>query len=552
MKPLFTPLLIIGAAALGLTAGLILQKQTESTAAQGSTRAESSFKPQMSESRLPAASHPRPVDDSPLATQLAIDLSMSEGVTRWLYWFEALEKAVPADFPRLASLAKEHPAATRLLAARWIELDPRHLFHTISAAMPDGRDSLAPELPRLLFEEWTTRDPQAVIAALSDPEQKHMRMQWGPFVADRIMRTEVELGLRLLSEWNIASFLPRMDGVARWAAADPAHAARFAFENQVGYASQSIMETIGKEWARTDPVRVLEFSSSKAGGFGSVLGAAAVREWAGRDIAAAADWLARSDARTRNRLSASLVEIWATQDPAGALAWCNDNLTGSALGTAVGGAIKGIAAKDVAGAARLVAGMPPSAARVEAALAVSRTWLPDFVSGRKVDPETINWLAGLDSDSIRRVLSETHWNWATSDPASMAEFVASMPEAQVFEGIYAALSQELARKDPAHAIEWANRLPPDKGLAAGGVAFAEWRRAQPQEAANWMDGLSSADPRRNAFFEAVVRSIANGPQAVEQLAAMDSADRARARSVLRAMSIPEDRRSVLLDALESR
>ena len=36
------------------------------------------------------------------AAKLEQDLSMCADVTRWLYWFEALEKAQPADLPRLA------------------------------------------------------------------------------------------------------------------------------------------------------------------------------------------------------------------------------------------------------------------------------------------------------------------------------------------------------------------------------------------------------------------------------------------------------------------
>src|SRR5204863_211695 len=54
-----------------------------------------------------ASNPPAPVlsnDDSPLATKLERDLSMSSGVTRWLYWLEALEKAVPGDFPPLLAM----------------------------------------------------------------------------------------------------------------------------------------------------------------------------------------------------------------------------------------------------------------------------------------------------------------------------------------------------------------------------------------------------------------------------------------------------------------
>src|ERR1051325_5809966 len=78
-------------------------------------------------------------DDSPLATQLEHSLSMSSGVRRWLYWLEAIEKATVNDFPRLAMLARNDPAALRFLGARWVEIAPRHLFDTLVKASGDRR-----------------------------------------------------------------------------------------------------------------------------------------------------------------------------------------------------------------------------------------------------------------------------------------------------------------------------------------------------------------------------------------------------------------------------
>src|SRR5207249_464577 len=64
-------------------------------------------------------------DDSPLATKLEHDITISAGVTRWLHWFGALENATAADFPRLLGLAKGNTSAIRLVAERWTEVAPR-------------------------------------------------------------------------------------------------------------------------------------------------------------------------------------------------------------------------------------------------------------------------------------------------------------------------------------------------------------------------------------------------------------------------------------------
>src|SRR5262245_33627736 len=79
-------------------------------------------------------------DDSPLATQLQRDLSMSTGVTQWLHWLDALEKAAPTDFPRLLRLAKSNPTAAGLVKARWIEIAPRQLFDLVVAGSKERPD----------------------------------------------------------------------------------------------------------------------------------------------------------------------------------------------------------------------------------------------------------------------------------------------------------------------------------------------------------------------------------------------------------------------------
>jgi hypothetical protein len=124
MKIFINSLIIAVGAALGLAVGFALKKPAQSldaaivirdtdnpgAASSGVHRARSVF-----------TARNRPVvrtDDSPLATKLERDLSMASAVTRWLYWLEALEKASPADCPRLAQLAKGNSTLVRLVGAR--------------------------------------------------------------------------------------------------------------------------------------------------------------------------------------------------------------------------------------------------------------------------------------------------------------------------------------------------------------------------------------------------------------------------------------------------
>jgi hypothetical protein len=89
-------------------------------------------------------------------------------------------------------------------------------------------------------------------------------------------------------------------------------------------------------------------------------------------------------------------------------------------------------------------------------------------------------------------------------------------------------------------------------MSAGSAAFGEWRIAQPDAAMKWWNDLAPDDPRRQPFFESAIRSLAYHWQATEQLAAMNQADRAAARRVIETMTLAEDRRARLLDALKPR
>ena len=563
MKIVINSVVILTAAALGLVAGFALRAKRVSSASESAPVTLAA----------PAAAHParlkashqrpelRPKDNSPLTTQLERDLAKSSGVTRWLYWLEALEKAAPSDFPRLARLAQDNPPALQFIAARWAEIAPRHFLDTLITEAKNSRGLPVQDLARVLFQEWPKRDPEGAIAALSEPGNSGMRHAWQMDVATTVIKNDIERGLRLFSEWHIGDYMPFYDErgpVPKWAAADPRHAAEFTLQYPSAYLSQGVMKGIGEEWAKTDPAAALQFAAGTPGQLGSLLGTAALKTWAERNLNEAADWLAGADEPARNRLSPGFVEAWAKKDAVGALAWCEQNLSGSSLSGAVTAAVQGAGVKQVAATAALVAAMEPSPARAEGALAVARQWFPMLggmagPSGNQtVGPETVAWLASLDSLSIKRVLDEETWSWATSDPSSMADFLLTMTNQALGDWPETCLARQMARRNPAEALAWAGRLPGNRALASGGEAYAEWRSSQPEAATQWLNALPADDPRREPFFRSAIRQLAYNPQAPEQLAAMSAQERAAARTAIEGMSsLPADRRARLLSGLTS-
>ncbi len=491
-------------------------------------------------------------DDSPLTAKLEHELSISSGVARWLAWIEAVERAQPADFPRLARLAQGNVAATRLITARWAEIAPRHLFDTLVAASKNGGALLYQEYARTLWNDWPKRDPAAAIAALNEAGSVGMRNQWRREAATDIVNYDPELGLRLMAQWHIENHQPNQGGIAKWAAKDPRHAAEFTLENAAGTAMVSAMETIGKEWSKTDPAGALTFAIGKPGEGGTALVAEALKKWAGNNLEEAANWVAASKESVRNQLSPALVEAWAKQDAGGALQWCEENLNGSSLSQAVAGLMKGAAGKDSTGAETLIARMDPSPARTAGAIEVARIIFPTLSSDKGMNPETIDWLNGLDPDTTRGVLNAVSWQWATSDPKTMASFLATASSEGVPDYTDSVLARQLASKNLSEALDWASTLPPERGIKAGGEAFAEWRRGQPEAATKWLNELPPDDARRQPFFAEAIRSVAYDSQAAVQLAALSPAERESAKPVIEGMKLPEDKRARLLQALATK
>ena len=555
MKIFINLLIIAVGAGVGFAVGLALRAKplimagaTVVRTASNSTIAATSVPP-IKSSFLAAKRGAARTDDSPLATQLARDLSMSSGVTRWLYWLEALEKATAADCPRLAQLAQGNSPLLKLVAARWVEMDPQHMFDTLIARQGGGFP--VGELQRVLFEEWPKRDMEAVIAALSKKEGSSVPESWRRSFAASLVEKEPERGLRLMSEWNVENYGPRMTGVKKWAAANPRHAAEFALAHPSGYASRMVMETIGKEWARTEPATALEFALSKRGELGSALAGAVLKSWTDRNLTEAADWLAKADAAARNRLSPSFVEAWAKYDAEGALKWSEANLTGITFANAAAGVVKGAVAGDLAGAATLVSSMAPSHARGDAASVVLQKWLPERSSNKPLAPEATAWLAKLDPESIKRVLDQSQWQWAETDPKSLMKFIASLNSDSLTPNTYSTLARSLARQNPLEALDWANQLSPKTGLTAGSEVFSEWQRSQPESAREWWRSLEQKDPRREPFFGAIVSTIVYDARSVEQLATLTVAEKAAARAIIEKMPLAEERRSTLLGALKA-
>lgn len=493
-----------------------------------------------------------PLDDSPLATRLARDLSLSAGVTNWLCWWQALDQAMPSDFPRLLRLAKGNRLMTRMIAERWADLAPEHFLRTAIEAARSG-NPLPWEVTNVLLDQWVKRDAVSLIAALKQTDDFPGRAEWRRQVASDIIATNTELGLQLMSQWHIENYGPNLKSVEAWAAADPRHAAQFTLANPAGYVSTTVIQAIGREWAKTAPADAMAFAIGQPGNLGSALATAALEAWASRDLNAASQWLSAAGPSVQNKLSPGFVEAWAKQDPASALAWCQSNMSGSALIQSVSSLFKGAADKDVRAAADLVLGMDPSPARAEAAAVVAGRWFPSFGGNEKsVPPDTMTWLNNLDSEAVARAVNAVQWQWADSDPSSMAAFLQSTNTAEISSFAFSNLARNMARSNPTEALDWANQLPEGRGITAGCAAFGEWGRSQPDVAMQWWSALPANDPRRQPFLQGLLSQLAWDTQANSQFAQIAANDPEAARKALANINLDAVRRDTLLSLISPR
>jgi hypothetical protein len=207
------------AVVLGAIAGGLRAPSTVQNKSSASTESDAS-------DRVAVTERPRPPND-PLAEALKTET----GAKRWLLLVCAAEKATALDMPGLIRVAGNDSAAVRMLAARWAELDPHHMFTRlyIDALLREGDPQALPEryiLNQVLFEHWIKVDLPERSKRSTTCRIFPVARACGCNAANSIMKADVEQGLQVMKDWNIRNYIPDMKKVAEWAARDPQRAAR--------------------------------------------------------------------------------------------------------------------------------------------------------------------------------------------------------------------------------------------------------------------------------------------------------------------------------------
>ncbi len=499
---------------------------------------------------------PAPKPGRAASESLAHALKTETGAKRWLLLLAATEKADASDMPGLIRAVGDDSAAVRMLAARWADLDPSHMFNTLYAEfmLPENAPGALPnrwELTSVLFEQWVKNDAAAAMKALNDVPEFSGRESLRMTTANEIFKNDAEAGLRAMKDWNIRNYLPDMKSVAAWAARDPRHAAETVLKNADGYAAQEALKQVAKAWAQSDPEGGLQFAAGLDAGKRALFGGELVRNWAARNAKAAAAFAAaQPDGPFRNALGQGLVAEWGRTDAPAALAWSQQNLHGAALTESISGLVKSAAEKDLAAAADLVAGMEPGAAQNRASASIFETW---FNKGKGERDAAFEWLAALpDADARRAAIERVQWNWAWNDPAGVRDFV-SGPHGDLASR---SLIQQVARgetaKNPEAAMQWASGLPVDRAADARYAVLENWLTIRPEGAADYARKIPAGDEHDRAIRTVSQNLAYQSPQqAAAWYRTLGTADRKAALEIFQQDGRNDEQRRQLEAALKS-
>ena len=521
------------ALALGASASFVLPRFSENPATQ---------------------SAPAPPSESQIEGPLDAAYRSATGAKRWLLLVSAAEHATAAEMSTLIRIARDDPAAVRMLAARWAELDPSAMFSSLYAdyLLPENTPGALPSLGTLtdvLFEEWAKHDLPAAIRALTDSPDFSARESLRRSLVVTAIESDTEASLRMMSEWNIRNFSPSLESVETWAARDPRHAAEFALKLNIGYVEQQILMRVGKAWGGTDPAGALRFASALDPQHAAVLGVEIMRAWAGTDLKGAAAFAAAQPDLFRNALSPGLVETWGKSDPAAALAWSQENLKGAPRTEAIAGVIKSAAEKSLTAASQLVSDMEPGAAQNRACASIFETW---FAKGAGERDAAFEWLASLPDPNARTAaLERVQWNWVFNDPAGVRDFISGPHGDLASPSMIAQVARNQAAKNPEAAMEWAGGLGANRAENARRAVLDSWLQIRPEGAQEYARKLPVGDERDNAIRSVTQSLLWQSPeQAGAWIRSLSTAEQKNAREFLQTSQLPEDKRRQIEEALK--
>lgn len=406
--------------------------------------------------------------------------------------------AVSLSDPFLGSDGRD---LARTLVTRWASHDPARALVWVRANGGAARTTLL----QVVAMEWSSRDPRSAIAAAqiggaADRAEmlRAVLMQWGkadPDAANAWLESQPVSPLMRDLQFHFWQAL-----VAR----DPVAAADFAAA-PVAFRSGALAQIIST-WAEREPLGALAWALDQPVG---ETRAVALNElagpWAAVDPQAATNYgLGLTEPNARRVFLGSLGAALAALDPTKAVAWARNLPPGEEKVAAFSGALARWAEYDPVGAVNCWNASFQSDPAVMAA-----SLQPIAFQWAIRDPQAAaKWIASLPPSAARLdAAAVVVGQWIDVDPSQFTGWCRQLPESGVRDEFFAVAAERLSVTAPAHAIICAENIgDTSRRNQILDAAFTRWRHSDPVAAASWLGSaaLDSALKQRLSRGNAAV------------------------------------------------
>jgi len=500
-----TPAILIGIVALLL--GFFIHSATSRT--ESSTPDQTPAPSQASSRILTITSH-----------RLTLDrvLEIPDSTNRWLQTVAILEKAELQDMLGIAqSVGFVDDELLKLVAQRWLELDPQHFFETTLAEIkskPSGESTSFDcfDCMEIIGKEWPKLDFKAALTAFSQPDPGWHLEEVQTDLVTHLSKTDLDKALEICLRLGFDFSNVAESSLRQKAQTKPTSTAQLLFKHfntaddpplNSWVAGGDLIKILAETWAKSDPLQALTFANLHQNDQGKYLRTKIIETWLMNDRLAASIWLEEQPPGVQEKHRPAFIKSWATEDPQSALSWCLENLPDPEIRMETARSLfDGAISKDIAEAAALIPELDDHNLKSIAVSKITEEWFkPD--KNFEIQPAAIDWLRSLDdSSTAQAVMKGAMESWAKTDPDSMKSY---LEEERAFDypaEAYQQVATALTNRNPIEALAWSAGLG-EHSQSALSTASQIWLTKRPEAAINWLRS-APAQPAAEAALKTYI------------------------------------------------
>ena len=271
-----------------------------------------------------------------------------------------------------------------------------------------------------------------------------------------------------------------------WSNFDPKSAMTYLAEGESLSSKEKggLAHSVVKNWAKSDPMRALEFVQSNEIGYTSSgkLSYTALATAMKTDLNTAIQMTSLiQDEKTRNYSTAAIANEYYEVDPVGAKFWAESIEDPGMKRGALEKITREMSNSDPYGALEYAMDQFGENIPFSAALSLSKNL-------SKEDPAfALEYASGIENDKTRQyAMAQAVGEWAKDDPVGVAEFLNSQPSSAEWDAPVAAFARNAFDQDPSQAMEWAQSISNNRLRSSTiGSLYRDWSRKDRDAAQAW-------------------------------------------------------------------